>query len=90
MATIGQIVQLVGSLDPNQMATLHQFLGERMTLEGRGVPEFLGSCLVIQLLFYQGPGAVELSLPCNSASLSVHLLITLARFSPITLAVELQ
>ena len=42
MATIGQIVQLVGSLDPNQMRTLHQFLGERMSLEGRGIPEFFG------------------------------------------------
>ena len=31
MATIGQIVQLVGSLDPNQMRTLYQFLGERMS-----------------------------------------------------------
>ena len=51
MATIGQIVQLVGSLDPNQMGTLHQFLGERMSLEGRGIPEFLGSCLVIQLVW---------------------------------------
>ena len=39
MATIGQIVQLVGSLDPNQ---LHQVLGERMSLEGRGIPEFFG------------------------------------------------
>ena len=42
MATIGQIVQLVGSLDPNQMRTLHQFLGERMSLEGRGIREFFG------------------------------------------------
>ena len=42
MATIGQIVQLVGALDPNQIRTLHQFLGERMSLEGRGVPEFFG------------------------------------------------
>ena len=31
MATIGQIVQLVGSLDSNQMRTF-QFLGERMSL----------------------------------------------------------
>ena len=42
MATIGQIVQPIGSLDPNQMKTLHQFLGERMSLEGRGIPEFFG------------------------------------------------
>ena len=42
MATIGEIVNLVGSLDPNQMRTLHQFLGERMSVEGRGVPEFFG------------------------------------------------
>ena len=47
---IGQIVQLVGSLDPNQMRTLHQFLGERMSSEGRGIPEVLGSYLVIQLV----------------------------------------
>ena len=42
MATVGQIVQLVGALDPNQLRTLHQFLGERMNSEGRGVPEFFG------------------------------------------------
>ena len=41
---IQQISQLVGGLDPNQIRTLHQVLGERVQGQGRMVPDFLVKC----------------------------------------------
>ena len=42
LPVIQQISQLIGGLDPNQIRTLHQVLGERVQGQGRMIPEFFG------------------------------------------------
>ena len=42
-SVLSQISQLVGTLDANQMRTLHQVLGEQLGCQGRMLPEFFGA-----------------------------------------------
>ena len=40
-SVLSQISQLVGSLDANQMRTLHQVLGEQLGRQGRMLPAWI-------------------------------------------------